>query len=84
MKDGQESPRQLGRGNMGCKDKGLRKVIACSRNDDTLGEAEAQRGHVLRGIWGGRQGQIPGILKCQAKEDRLYPVGQGRAMTGQV
>lgn len=78
MKDGQESPRQLGRGNMGCKD------IACSRNDDTLGEAEAQRGHVLRGIWGGRQGQIPGILKCQAQEDRLYPVGQGRAVTGQV
>lgn len=68
----------------GCKDKGLRNIVACSRNEDTLREAEAQRGHVLRWIWGGRQGQIPGILKCQAKEDRLYPVGEGRAVAGQV
>lgn len=42
-KDGQESTRQPGGGNVGCPDKGLRKITARSRSDDTLGKTDAQR-----------------------------------------
>lgn len=60
---------------MGCKDKvTLRNVIAYLRNDDTPGRLKHKVG-CAEMIWGGRQGQILGSLKCQAKEDRLYPVG---------
>lgn len=50
-----------------------RQGAAYSRNDDTLGRLK-HKGACAEMIWGGRQGQILGSLKCQAKEDRLYLV----------